>query len=81
MKISEVINPKPVIQQPSLINQQQRVAKVLKQRIGSEQQQGATEMDKVLAMQQHAALKKQTDTNYAKRVQQQSAKAQAFVQT
>jgi len=80
MKISEIIaNTKQVQQvQPSVVKRQARVANVVSQIAASDAQQPATELDKVLAMRQMAAMKKQTDRLYAQRLQQQLASAETY---
>ena len=76
MKVNEVIGKKPVVVQPTLTQQQQRVGKVLQRSIASDQQQPPTEMDAVMAMRQHADMKKQTDRSYAAKLKQQLASAE-----
>jgi hypothetical protein len=75
MKVSEVISPtKSVLNvQPSAVNQQQRVAKVVQQIAASDQQQQPSEMEKVLALRQMSAKQKQADKNYASQLRQQLA--------
>lgn len=77
MKIKEVIAPKLAQVQPSVVQRQARVQQVVSQRAASEQQQAPSEMDKVMAMRRYTDLKKQTDRNYAARLRQQLANAEA----
>jgi hypothetical protein len=79
MKIAEVINgaAEQGIVQPSVLAQQARVGKVVKQIAASDAAKPASEMDKVLAMRQMATMKKQTDKGYAQRLRQQLASAEA----
>jgi len=79
MKIKEVIAPKPAQVQPSLVQRQVRVQQIINQRAASEQQQPPSEMDRVMAMRQMAAMKKQTDKNYAERLRLQLANASKLV--
>lgn len=79
MKVFEVISAQTQVLQPTAVAQQARVNKVVQQRIASQAQQPATEMDKVLAMMQTADLQKKTDQAYAKRLRQQLANAQQQV--
>ena len=74
MKVFEVISAPAM--QPTAVAQQQRVNKVVQQRIASQAQQPASEMDKVLAMMQTADLKKRTDKAYADRLRKQLANAE-----
>ena len=77
MKIKEVIsNNQPAQVQPSVVQRQARVAKVINQRVASDQQQAPSEMDKVMAMRKMATMKKQTDRNYAARLRRQLANAE-----
>jgi len=77
MKVNEVIQQqRPVQVQPSVVTQQRKVAGVVGQIAASDQQQPPTEMDKVMAMRQHAAMKKQTDRTYAERLRQLLTKAE-----
>jgi hypothetical protein len=76
MKVFEVISPQTQVMQPTAVAQQARVNKVAQQRIASQAQQPATEMDMVKAMMQTADLKKRTDQAYAKRLRQQLANAE-----
>lgn len=63
--------------QPTVLRQQARVGKVMQQIAASDaQQQEPTEMDKVLAMRQMAAKRKQADKLYAQRLAQQLGNAQ-----
>lgn len=77
MKINEIIEQsrRAAPLQPTVVQQQQRVGKVLTQIAASDQQQEPTEMDKVLAMRNYADMKKRNDKLYAHRLQQQLAKA------
>lgn len=77
MKVFEVISAQTQVMQPTAVAQQQRVNKVVQQRIASQAQQPATEMDKVKAMMQTADLQKKTDQAYAKRLRQQLANAES----
>ena len=79
MKIKEVIAPRPVQVQPSVVSQQARVAKVVNQRAASDQQQPPSEMDKVMAIRQMSAMKKQSDKQYAQRLRQQLASAEVIL--
>jgi len=74
MKVFEVIGTQAM--QPTAAAQQARINKVVQQRIASQAQLPATELDKVLAMRQAADLQKRTDKAYAKRLRQQLANAQ-----
>lgn len=80
MKIREIIEAtaakQPVAIQPSLVKQQGRVGQLVTQIAASDQQQPATEMEKVLAMRRYSDLKKQADKNYAARLRQQLANAE-----
>lgn len=78
MKVCEVIVQQPNVQ-PSAIKQQSRVSKVVTKIADSEAQQQPTEMDKVMAMRQYAAMKTQTDNNYATGLSNQLATAKRFV--
>ena len=78
MKVKEIIEARrqqTATVQPSLVKQQARVGKVMGQIAASDAQQAPTEMDKVMAMRQMATMKKQTDKNYAARLQRQQALA------
>jgi hypothetical protein len=77
MKVKEIIEARQqrVAVPPSLVKQQGRVGQVVAQIAASDQQQPATEMEKVLAMRRYSDLKKQTDKNYAARLRQQLASA------
>ena len=80
MKINEVIVSKPqkaATVQPTVVQQQRKVAGVVGQIAASDAQQPPTELEKVLALRQMAALKKRTDKIYAARLQQQLANALA----
>ena len=78
MKVFEVIQQRrPVQVQPSVVTQQRKVAGVVGRLAASDQQQPPTEMDKVMAMRQYAAVKRQTDKTYAERLRQWLAKAEA----
>jgi len=81
MKIKEVIadavQMPPV--KPTVVAKQDRVDKLVAQRASSESQQQPTELDKVAAMMQHAALKKRTDANYATQLNKQAAIANSVV--
>jgi hypothetical protein len=81
MKICEIIGStaRSNQPQPTAIQQQQRVGKVVAQIAASDQQQQPTEMDKVLAMRSYAAMKKRNDRLYAQRLKQQLAKAEKAV--
>lgn len=79
MKVKEIIEARrqqTAVVLPSLVKQQARVGRVMGQIAASDAQQQPTEMDKVLAMRQTAAVKKQTDRNYAARLRQQLANAE-----
>jgi hypothetical protein len=77
MKVKEIIEARqPVAVPPSVVKQQGRVSQVVAQIAASDQQQPATEMEKVLAMRRYSDLKKRTDKNYAARLRQQLAKAE-----
>lgn len=76
MKVREIIEAapqRPVAVPPSIVKQQGRVGQVVAQIAASDQQQPATEKEKVLAMWRYRDLKKQTDKNYAARLRQQLA--------
>jgi hypothetical protein len=80
MKVREIIEAapqRPVAVPPSIVKQQGRVGQVVAKIAASDQQQPATEMEKVLAMWRYRDLKKQTDKNYAARLKQQLANAEA----
>ena len=78
MKVFEVIQQRqPAAVQPSVVTQQRKVAGVVGQIAAGEQQQPPTEMDKVMAMRQYAAVKKQTDRTYAERLRQLLTKAES----
>lgn len=77
MKVFEVLGTQAM--QPTAAAQQARVNKVVQQRIASQAQQPATEMDMVKAMMQTADLKKRTDQAYVKRLRQQLANAEQQV--
>ena len=84
MKIREIIEAapqRPVAVPPSIVKQQGRVSQVVAKIAASDQQKPATEMEKVLAMRRYSDLKKQTDRNYAARLRQQLANAEAAVRT
>jgi hypothetical protein len=79
MKVREIIEAapqRPVAVPPSIVKQQGRVGQVVAKIAASDQQQPATEMEKVLAMRRYSDLKKQTDKNYAARLRQQLANAE-----
>lgn len=77
MKVYEVIgNSAQAPVQPSVLAQQTRVNKLIQQMAATDAQKPATEMDKVVAMQQMADLKKRTDNAYANRLRQQLANAE-----
>lgn len=71
MKIREVIVREAQVQQlqPSIVKQQQRVGKVVKQIAASDQQQEPTEMDKVLATRRYVQMQKAADNEYAKKLE------------
>ncbi len=80
MRIREIIEAaqqKPVAVPPSIVKQQGRVSQVVAKIAASDQQKPATEKEKVLAMWRYRDLKKQTDKNYAARLRQQLANAEA----
>lgn len=82
MKVREIIEAapqRPVVVPPSVVKQQGRVGQVVAKIAASDQQQPATEMEKVLAMRRYSDLKKQTEKNYAARLRQQLANAEAAV--
>ncbi len=82
MKVKEIIEARqqPVSVPPSLVKQQGRVGQVVAKIAASNQQQPATEMEKVLAMRKYADLKKRTDRRYAEQLRLQSANADAAAQ-
>ena len=80
VKVREIVEAQqqqPVAVPPSVVKQQGRVSQVVAQIAASDQQQPATEKEKVLAMWRYRDLKKQTDKNYAARLKQQLANAEA----
>ena len=82
VKVREIIEAapqRPVAVPPSIVKQQGRVGQVMAKIAASDQQQPATEKEKVLAMWRYRDLKKQTDKNYAARLRQQLANADARV--
>jgi len=79
MKVFEVISAQTQVMQPTAVAQQARVNKVVQQRIASQAQQPATELDKVKAMMQTADLQKRTDKAYAARLRHQLANAEQQV--
>ncbi len=83
MKIREIIEAmqQPVAVPPTIVKQQGRVGQVVAKIAASDQQHPATEMEKVLAMRRYSDLKKQTDKNYAVRLRQQLANAEAGLRT
>jgi hypothetical protein len=83
MKVKEIIEARqqPVAVPPTIVKQQGRVGQVVANIAASDQQQPATEMEKVLAMRRYSDLKKQTDKNYAARLRQQLANAEAGLRT
>jgi hypothetical protein len=80
MKVKEIIEARqqPVAVPPTVVKQQGRVSQVVAQIAASDQQQPATELEKVLAMRRYSDLKKQTNKNYAARLRQQLANAESF---
>jgi len=78
MKIFEVIDSKSAIQ-PSVVSQQQRIAKLVKRIMASDQDQQPTEMDKVLATRRYDQIKKQCDKHYAEQLRQQLATVQSAI--
>ncbi len=79
MKINEVIVSKPqkaATVQPTVVQQQRKVAGVVGQIAVSDARQPATELEKVLAMRQMSALQKRTDKTYAEKLRQQLANAE-----
>ena len=64
---------------PDVVKQNARVTSVVSDIAASDAQQAPTEFDKVLAMQRYSKLKKQTNKNYAQRLRQQLANAEANV--
>jgi hypothetical protein len=83
MKVKEIIEARqqPVAVPPTIVKQQGRVGQVVANIAASDQQQPATEMEKVLAMRRYSNLKKQTDKTYAVRLRQQLANAEAGLRT
>jgi|LakMenEpi03Aug12_release.lakeMendotaPanAssembly.Ray.scaffolds.fasta_scaffold241944_2 hypothetical protein len=83
MKVKEIIEARqqPVAVPPTIMKRQGRVGQVVAKIAASDQQQPATEMEKVLAMRRYSDLKKQTDKNYAARLRQQLANAEAGLRT
>jgi hypothetical protein len=82
VKVFEVIGnaqqQQPAAVVPTAMKQQQRVNGVMQQIAAADAKpQPATEMDKILAMRQMAAQKKQADLVYAQRARRQAAYAQA----
>lgn len=79
MKIKEIIAPtRQVLDvKPSVVKQQAKVLGVVNQIAVRDAQQPPTEMEKVLAMRSYSNLKKRTDKNYAQRLRQQLANAEA----
>ncbi len=75
-EITEARQQQPVAVPPSVVKQQGRVGQVVAKIAASDQQQPATEMEKVLAMRRYSDLKKQTDKSYAARLRQQLAGAE-----
>lgn len=79
MKVKEIIEAtqqQPVAILPSLVKQQGKVGRIVAQIAASDQQQPATEMEKVLAMRRYCELKKRADKNYATRLRQQLVNAE-----
>ena len=86
VKVFEVIGnaqqQQPAAVVPTAMQQQQRVNGVMQQIAAADAKlQPATEMDKILAMRQMAAQKKQADLVYAQRAQRQAAYAQAQIKS
>ncbi len=82
VKVREIVEAQqqqPVAVPPSIVKQQGRVSQVVAKIAASDQQKPATEMEKVLAMRRYSDLKKQTDKDYAARLRQQLANAEAKV--
>ena len=82
MKIREIVEAilqKPTTVQPSVVRQQNKVGNVVAQIAASDEQQPASEEEKVLAMWRYRDLKKQADKNYAVRLQQQLTKAKGVL--
>ena len=81
MKIKEIIAPtRQVLDvKPSVVKQQGKVLGVVNQIAASDAQPPPTELEKVLAMRQMAALKKRTDRSYAQRLRQQLANAEVAI--
>jgi hypothetical protein len=79
MKVREIIEARqqPIAVPPTIVKQQGRVGQVVAKIAASDQHQPATEMEKVLAMRRYSDLMKQTDRNYAARLRQQLANAEA----
>lgn len=61
--------------QPEAVKQQARVRKVVAQIAASERNQEPTELDKVLAMQRMAAMKKAANKNHVRQLRNQLAVA------
>jgi hypothetical protein len=83
MKVKEIIEARqqqPVAVTPTIVKQQGRVGQVVAKIAASNQQQPATEMEKVLAMRKYADLKKRTDRRYAEQLRLQLANADAAAQ-
>lgn len=76
MRINEIIGVNKQAPQPTVVQQQQRVSKVMGQLATNDQQQPPTEMERVLAMRRYSDWKKQQDKVYAQRLRQQLANAE-----
>ena len=79
MKVREVIEgvqqQKVVQVLPTAVKQQARVGAIVGQIAASDNQRPPTEFEKVMAFRRYCDLRKQTDANYAARLQQQLALA------
>jgi hypothetical protein len=75
MRINELLarTRKVLDVQPAPVQRQARINQVVANIAASEQDQPATELDKVMAMQQYADMKKQANQNYANNLQRQLA--------
>ena len=82
MKIKEIIESTQenvVTMQPSVVKQQARVSKVVRDIATSDAKQVPSEMDKVMAMRSYATMKKRADKQYAERLRQQLANAERTI--
>jgi hypothetical protein len=75
MKIREVITPAAIPMQPGAVQQQQRINKLVQQRAVSDNALPPSDVEVAMANMQYSDMKRKTDTEYAKRTQQQAMQA------